>query len=182
MTSDLFSLHSLFSLLLDCSCTALPLGTLLTCQLGPVLYGANKCLTFEGEIGDFYLLSGLQILEELPFSAWCQQFCCCLSSQAWPTSPSSLQWLHSCRRQFFKMNISPLLLEFNCMGRAAGLCLELISPCLSWFRVKANCSCAVVDVHLFSKVKCPSTYRNGFFSRPFWSHYTLTIRTVFVAN
>lgn len=86
----------------------------------------------------------------------------------------------------FKMNISPLLLKFNCTGsQSCGFMSganitpsQLISPEGQLQLVPGT----VKDVHLFSKVKWPSTHRNGFFSRPFWSSNKLTIWTAFRAN
>lgn len=86
----------------------------------------------------------------------------------------------------FKMNISPLLLKFNCTGcqscgymSGADITLsQLISPEGQLQLVSGT----VKDVHLFSKMKCPSTYKNWFFSQPFWSCNTLPIWIVFRAN
>lgn len=130
-----------------------------------VLYDGSKC-HFEGEM--------VKMLKKLPFwwsidsflhfSAWCQCFCCCLSSQAWQTSHSSLQWLHSCRRQFLKWIFRPFCLTLIVLAvRAVGLCLELISPCHSWFHVKANCS------HFMHSWRCALIFKSEMsFNRQKW--------------
>lgn len=122
----------------------------------------------------------------LHFSAGCQQFCCCLSSWAWQTSHSSLQWLHSCGRQLIKWICRPFLLKLNYIDipscwlmSEANITLSQLIPHEGELQLV---SCTVYDVHLFSKVTCPSTYSTGFFLQPVWSCNILPITTVCVSS
>lgn len=178
--TDLFGLHSQSSLLLDCSRTALLLDTLLTCQLWPLLYDGSKCHTLREKSVIFTCCLGSNtqgaalLLEHRLFSSFLSLMSAILLLSRQPSVTDISQQfavIAQLQETIFKMNISPLLLKFNCIGSQSCGFMSGANITLSQLISREGqlqlVSCTVEDAYLFSKVKCPSTCRNGFFSRSF---------------